>query len=87
MSGVQQEAVGKHHADITDPGRGKHLWTVMVLYRLMDPSVSMDPEGQINLDLENLLTIEGPGCFKCEKVWSPDAARRFCQGSMTEIQI
>jgi len=81
--GIKQEGRDKAGADLTDPGRGKHLWTVMALYRITNPAVSQDPGGQILMDRENLLTIEGPGCFKCEKPWTPDIGRRFCQGVMT----
>jgi hypothetical protein len=80
--GVKQEARDKAHADMSDPGRGKHLWIVMALYGIQDPAASMDPNGQIIMDRENLLTIEGPGCWKCEKSWTPDVGRRYCQGAM-----
>lgn len=83
--GIKQEAKDKFHGDLTDPGRGKHLWTVVALYRVPDPAVSMDPGGQILMDRENLLTIEGPGCFKCEKHWTDDVDRRWCQGSMVHV--
>jgi hypothetical protein len=79
---MKQEATDKFNNDLVDPGRGKHLWTVMALYRVTDPAVSLDPHGQIHMDRENLLTIEGVGCFKCEKTWTPDIGRCFCQGTM-----
>jgi hypothetical protein len=80
--GIKQEAADKFQATLTDPGRGKHLWTVLAMYVMADPAVSMDPNGQILMDRENLLTIEGPGCFKCEKHWKPGLERRWCQGVM-----
>lgn len=80
--GIKQEARDKANAPLTDPGRGKHLWFVMAMYQVTDPAVSMKPDGVIYMDRENLLTIEGPGCFKCEKHWTPDVERRWCQGVM-----
>lgn len=79
---MRQEASDKLHGDLADPGRGKHLWTILAMYRINDPSVMRDPEGQVLMDRESLLTIEGPGCFKCEKEWTPDVERRWCQGTM-----
>lgn len=81
--GIKQEAADKFNNTLVDPGRGKHLWTVMALYVLADPGVVVNPNGQILLDRENLLTVEGPACFKCEKPWTPDVGRRYCQGVMT----
>jgi len=81
--GIKQEAKDKLHNDLSDPGRGKHLWTIIALYVIADPAVSMNPKGQILLDRENLLTVEGLCCFKCEKTWTPDVGRRYCQGVMT----
>ncbi|MGW5291528.1 hypothetical protein [Streptomyces bacillaris] len=34
------------------------------------------------LDHENLLTIEGTGCFKCEQPYSKYIAHRKCTGTM-----
>ena len=81
--GVHQEARDKFASEIPDPGRGKHLWAMFAMYQVHNPSDCMNPDGQILMDRENLLSIDGPGCFKCEKVWSPDVERRFCQGTPT----
>ncbi len=35
----------------------------------------------VNLDLENLLTIDGPGCFICEEIFSPQLAALPCPGN------
>ena len=32
------------------------------------------------LDVENLLTVEGPGCYVCEEQYSPELAVRPCTG-------
>lgn len=82
--GLSQRADDKKvAADIKDPGRGKHLWAVFAMYAVADPAVLFDRERDFLMDTENLISIDGPGCYKCEKVFSPDVARRFCQGVMT----
>ena len=82
-SGIKQEVTDKVYHPLVDPGRGKHLWTIIVMYAVADPRVVADPSGQFLLDRENLLTIEGPGCYKCEQPWKAGLERRWCQGSMT----
>jgi hypothetical protein len=77
---MDYEAADKISKPIRDPGRGKHLWTMVAMFRIIDPAKAV-ADG-VHMDMENLLTIEGPGCFKCEKNFSPDEARRFCQGVM-----
>jgi hypothetical protein len=58
-----------------DPRKGDHLWTINTMYRWGGPDVE-----QPTLDMENLLVIAGPGCFYCEKLYSPLLARRRCPG-------
>lgn len=77
---VEYEAIGKHSAELDDPGRGKHLWTVFAMFRVINPSEAIATA--IHMDMENLMTIEGPGCFKCEAVWSPAIEKRWCNGTM-----
>lgn len=57
-----------------DPRTGEHLWTIVNMYR-WNPGT----ESPI-LDMENLLTVQGPGCFYCEQVYTPQAAKRRCKG-------
>lgn len=58
---------------------GEHLWTAMAMYRI-DPAAWMAFGERVNLDTENLLTVAGPGCFKCEQPYSPQLAARRCPG-------
>lgn len=73
-------------AELTDPGPGKHLWTLLTMHRVSDDMIQRLNRGATPgpelLDHESLLTIEGPGCFKCEQTYSPMLARRKCTGSM-----
>jgi hypothetical protein len=77
---IKYEAIDKYHADLKDPGRGKHMWTMLAMFIIGDPG----KKDVVHMDMENLLTIEGPGCFKCEQIYSPDLARRFCQGILSD---
>jgi hypothetical protein len=79
--GVQVDAGGKAHATIEDPGQGEHLWVVVSAHRV----VPVDG-GSYELDHENLLSVDGPGCFKCELPYSAEVAARFCNGSIEELQ-
>ena len=58
---------------------GRHMWVLTAAWLTADPE-----SGQINMDAENLLSVQGPGCFKCEQPYSRRLARRPCRGSVTE---
>lgn len=66
-----------HNKPIADPGEGKHLWTCVASWKIIDPTAE-----SFTLDTENLLSIDGPGCFKCESVYSPELAAQPCGGSV-----
>ena len=76
--GPEQQARHKFNAEIPVPPVGKHQWIHMALYRTSDPTAE-----HFNLDLENLLTIEGPGCFLCEEPYTPELAARPCPGDVS----
>lgn len=80
---MEYEAVDKTHNDLADPGLGVHLWTVLAMFRVSNPEVMFSTDGVVHMDRENLLTIEGPGCFKCEQPWNDRLAQMKCKGSMT----
>lgn len=54
---------------------GEHLWIAMAIYRVRPEAVKH------YLDTENLLTIEGPGCYWCELTWRPGMEKTRCSGS------
>ena len=62
-----------------DPRSGEHLWVVLNLYRV-DPTAYADPTRTPMLDLENLISVEGPGCYHCEQPYTPRLASRRCPG-------
>ena len=58
-----------------DPRSGEHLWTIFTMYRWGGPTVETP-----TLDVENLLSVMGPGCYYCESVYSDQLAKRRCKG-------
>lgn len=60
-----------------DPRSGNHLWTVLTLYNV-DPETYL--AGKSVLDHENLMNITPPGCYYCEKAYTPLLATRKCTG-------
>jgi hypothetical protein len=61
---------------------GKHLWTVFAVYNIADPEDIY--RHTANLDMENIVMIEGPACFKCERLYSRKLAKQSCKGSINE---
>ncbi len=59
---------------------GKHLWVVTGAWRIADPA-----NPNLQLDLENLLNLAGPGCLWCEREYSPQLASMRCTGG-PEVQ-
>lgn len=82
-TGIRLEAVQKHHATLPLPDPGQHLWTVMGMWHIVDPSNTT----QQILDVENLLTIEGPGCYICEESYTPERAAQPCPGDPSGEQL
>lgn len=73
----------------TDPGKGEHLWTATVAYRMSDQVMramanGQDP-GDVHMDQENMLCAPGLGCYKCEEPFSRRLYFRKCTGSL-ELQ-
>lgn len=73
--GLKIEARHKYHAAIPTPRPGQHLWVVTGAWVIRDPT-----KPQMILDTENLMTIEGPGCFVCEEIYTPELEAQPCQG-------
>jgi hypothetical protein len=57
---------------------GQHLWTILGVWMVTNPA----QRENVELDAENLLTVEGPGCFKCELPYNVQTARKPCRGSL-----
>lgn len=54
---------------------GSHLWVYVAAWAAADPRAT-----EARLDAENLVSLIGPGCFKCEQPFSNRLARRPCYG-------
>lgn len=83
--GVQIDS-GTVNKRITDPGRGKHLWIFSVAFRAADELIERmgtgEPSGAVLFDHENVITVQGPGCYKCEQSFHPAMLAKPCRGSM-----
>lgn len=68
---------------------GQHLWIMTAAWKISDPAKAQaaaktrefDADNAYMLDAENLLALAGPGCYKCEKEYSPRLAASPCAGS------
>lgn len=76
-TGVVVDATRKHHAEM-ESSSGRHLWMVGAVFRVANPAAK-----NFDLDTENLLTIEGPGCWHCEQAWKPTIGAK-CPGEPKE---
>jgi len=75
-TGIRIESKHRYHANLQVLASGEHLWCLYGMWRVKDPTAE-----QFDLDIENLLTIEGPGCFICEQPYTPELAARPCTGT------
>lgn len=62
-----------------DPRTGDHLWCVATMYHVQ-PAMWTDKAVTPHLDMENLLTVQGPFCFHCEEPYTRRLATRRCKG-------
>jgi len=76
------EVTDRHHRKIEYPPAGEHLWALLGVFRVQLSGV--DRAGRVCLDVRNLLTIDGPGCFVCEQIWSEEVADAPCPGDPSE---
>jgi hypothetical protein len=78
-TGVKQEIPSElDRTPPFDPRTGEHLWTMITMYRWGGPGVERP-----TLDMENLLSVVGPGCYYCEQPYSEYLAKRRCKGEQT----
>lgn len=75
-TGLKIEARHRRRAELPNVHPGEHLWVAVGMWRLADPA-----NPRLDLDIENLMTIEGPGCFICEETYTPDLAAEPCRGT------
>lgn len=59
---------------------GAHLWVYTAAWATTEPRAR-----EAQLDSENLVSLAGPGCWKCEQPFSNRLARRPCRGLPPEL--
>jgi len=70
-----------HRVPDYDSASRKHLWTVMSVFEV-DPANFGDNAPR--LGRENLLLLQGPGCFYCGVMYGEPSAYRPCDGKLPE---
>lgn len=71
--GIKQQGRHKYHQPLPE-FEGRHLWAFFGVWRVENPAAAHQ-----NFDMENLLTVVGPGCFWCEQPWKPTIGAK-CPG-------
>jgi len=83
--GTKAEVKDRHGARPPKPRPGEHLWIMIGMWRITDPARTKAAGERVLLDGENLLTVEGPGCFVCEQSWSPEVEAKRCPGDPSGV--
>ena len=65
--------------ELLTPDRDEHVWVAMAVFRVSAESLRGKTTDQVNLDRENLATIE-IGCYVCEQPWAERLSYRRCPG-------
>jgi len=71
--------VTRERGELLIPTDHEHVWVAMAVFRVSAESLRGHTADQVNLDRENLATIE-VGCFVCEQEWSERLSYRKCPG-------
>lgn len=68
---------------------GKHLWVMVSAWSIADPQLAATggSDHEVFMDRENLIQLQGPGCFKCELSWTRKIAGRPCRGSVDKLWL
>jgi hypothetical protein len=61
---------------------GGHVWVMVAAWLMANPASADNPDAGNLLDAENLVQFQGPGCFKCERPYSPKLAAQRCRGKL-----
>lgn len=59
--------------------RGEHVWVAVAAFRVTTAALRGRVGDRINLDRENLASVD-VGCYVCEQPWSEPVSRRRCPG-------
>ncbi len=58
-----------------NPETQEHLWVMHGTWQ-----INTNTEGDLVLDHENMISLLGPGCFYCVKIYSEEVAAMKCEG-------
>lgn len=72
-TGIVVEARSKAGKNIPEQEERKHLWNLIAVFRIGDPTAE-----QFDMDMENLVTIQGPGCYFCEQLYEKGMENTPC---------
>lgn len=72
-TGLRQRADDKYWAE-PPPFVGRHLWAYTAVYQVQEPART-----ELQFDMENLMTLLGPGCWHCGQIWYPTIGS-YCPG-------
>lgn len=70
-------------------GLNIHLWVMTGLWSIQKETLKGSVDGKlygVHLDRENLLTVDGPACFICEKLWEPGLEDTPCTGDPSRLR-
>lgn len=82
-TGIEVEVSGDQFTKIwerdplADVGPTDHVWALFAMFRV---DINTVFDGQSHLDTENLVTISGPGCYRCEQTYTAAIAAAPCPG-------
>ena len=59
----------------------RHQWTILAVYELPEEQIVelQRTHADVPLKFDTILSIEGPGCFRCEQTWE-EAKGKPCPG-------
>jgi hypothetical protein len=64
-----------------------HQWIVFATYGMTDAEAAALHNGaEQRLDAEHRVSVDGPACMNCERVWSPELAERPCPAPRYDIE-
>jgi hypothetical protein len=86
---IVQIPSGVWKRELVDPGKGEHLWMLMVGFKMPDDAARKIAEGKdpgpVLMDTENMIIAPEAGCYKCEEGFSPRLYHRKCTGRMEQL--
>lgn len=86
---LDEEFVERIKNGPADPGEGEHLWVMAIASLVPDLQVKQLVRGEDPGDLvvggDSVVSLQGPGCYKCEQPFSTHVYFRVCKGSMDPI--